>query len=346
LLRHWLHRFVPSHFRDPVGLARRLLRTGDPAALFAMQTALLGVAAAPLDRLLQFAETRRYRNAPAPRLPLIFICGAPRSGTTLVEQVLIQQLPVAFINNLTAIFPRAPLTANRLFRPATRRTTSYHNFYGKTEGLAGPNDGLHLWDRWLGADRMRTRTSLTPQEQRDMRRFFGAMEQLFGKPILTKNNNLNACASLVAEVFDQAVFICMTREPLYLAQSLLRARSDIHGGEDVPYGLTSPAASASDSTGVIEDVCRQALYHERLAQEQRDRIGPRRFWTVRYETFCQDPSALVEAVAVKVLGQPPAAAPARLPPFAVSNAIRMDPSRFAELAATLERLGHAPPDRS
>jgi hypothetical protein len=147
-------------------------------------------------------------------------------------------------------------------------------------------------------------------------------------------------------VFDQAVFICMTREPLYLAQSLLRARSDIHGGEDVPYGLSGPAGSASNSTDVIEDVCRQALYHERLAQEQRDRIGPRRFWIVQYETFCQDPSALVEAVAVKILGRQPPAPGDRLPPFAVSNTVRIDPQRFAALAATLQRLGHAPTNPS
>ena len=310
-----------------------------------MQTALLGLAAAPLDRVLQFAEARRYRKAPAPRLPLLFICGAPRSGTTLVEQVLIQHLPVAFINNLTAIFPRAPLTANRLFRPAVSRRSTYHNFYGKTVGFSGPNDGLHLWDRWLGADRTRARTSLEPEEADAMRRFFGAMEQLFGKPILVKNNNLNACASLVAEVFDQAVFICMTREPLYLAQSLLRARLDIHGGEDVPYGLTGSADSSSGALDAIEDVCRQALYHERLAREQQNRIGPRRFWIVRYETFCQNPSDLVEAVAVNVLGRQPRVTGARLPPFAVSNTVRIPPPRFAEIAATLERLGHPPRGR-
>jgi hypothetical protein len=325
-----------------VGLARRLLRTGDPAALFAMQTALLGLAAVPLDWVLQFAEARRYRNAPAPRLPLIFICGAPRSGTTLVEQVLIQQLPVAFINNLTAIFPRSPLTANRLFRPVASRRSAYHSFYGKTVGFSGPNDGLHLWDRWLGSDRSLAPTSLTPEDRSEMRRFFGAMEQVFGQPILVKNNNLNACASLVAEVFEQSTFICMTREPLFLAQSLLQARLDIHGGENFAYGLTGPAGATSDSPNATEDVCRQALYHHRLAREQESRIGSQRFWIVQYETFCRDPSALVEAVATRVLGQPPAPTGTRLPPFSVSNTVRIDPSRFAELAATLERLGHPP----
>jgi hypothetical protein len=260
--------------------------------------------------------------------------------------VLIKHLPVAFINNLTAIFPRAPLTANRLFRPAApARGGAYHSYYGKTVGLSGPNDGLHLWDRWLGADRTQVRTSLTPKEQRDMQRFFGAMEQTTARPILVKNNNLNACASLVAEVFQQAVFICMTRDPLFLAQSLLQARAHIHGREDLPYGLARPPGSGPASADVVEDVCRQVLYHERVAQEQQSRLGPQRFWIVPYETFCQNPSALVEAVAVKVLGQPAPLVATRLPPFTVSDTVRIDPARFAEIAATLTRLGHTATER-
>ncbi len=306
-----------------------------------MRTALLGLAAAPLDLVLQVAEQRRYRRAKAPRLPLLFVCGAPRTGTTLVEQVLIDHLPVAYINNLTAVFPRAPLTANRIFRPAAPvRAVAYRSYYGKTVGFSGPNDGLHLWDRWLGPDRTKVPHSLTTTEQRDMRRFFGAMEEISGRPIVAKNNILNACASLVAEVFDRASFICMTRDPLFLAQSQLQARLDIHGGDDIPYGLAGAPGSRPDSTDVVEDVCRQVLYHRQIEQEQQRRIGAERFWIVRYEAFCQDPSALVDAVAGKVLGQsgPPAAT--RLPPFGVSNTVRMDPERFRRIAAILAQLGH------
>jgi hypothetical protein len=340
LFRRWLHRFIPSHFHDPVGLARRLLRNGDPAAVFAMQTALLGLAAAPLDMLLQIAEQRRYRNAPDPRLPLLFICGAPRTGTTLVEQVLIDHLPFTFINNLTAVFPRAPLTANRIFRPVPRGGNGYHNYYGKTVGFSGPNDGLHLWDRWLGKDRTKIRGSLTPEEQVDMRRFFGAMEQLFGRPILAKNNSLSACASLVARVFDRAYFICMTRDPLYLAQSQLKARLDIHGRDDIPYGLSQSAGNGSASTDVVEDICRQVLFHEQIVREQQSRIGTERFWVVQYEAFCQNPSALVDEVATRVLGQPSPIGAARLPAFTASTRVRIEPERFSQIAETLRRLGH------
>jgi hypothetical protein len=204
-------------------------------------------------------------------------------------------------------------------------------------GFSGPNDGLHLWDRWLGKDRTKIRGSLTPKEQVDMRRFFGAMEQLFGRPILAKNNSLNTCAALVAEVLDQAVFICMTREPLFLAQAQLVARLDIHGVDDVPYGIDG--VRDARSTDVVEDICRQVLFHHQVAQEQQDRLGPERFWIVEYEEFCRNPSALVDAVAIKVLGQPrpPEAAP--IPPFTVSNSVRIDPERLRHIEATLARLG-------
>jgi hypothetical protein len=209
-------------------------------------------------------------------------------------------------------------------------------------GFSGPNDGLQLWDRWLGKDRTKVRSSLTPSEQEEMRRFFGAMEQLFAKPILVKNNNLNACAELIAEVFDNAFFICMVRDPLFLAQSQLRARLDIHGRADVPYGLAATADSGADPVDVIEDVCRQILYHEQLARDQQKRIGAERFWIIPYEEFCHNPSQLVEKVAVRVLGQPHRPS-MPLPPFTTSNAVRIAPERFHQIATTLAQLGYRSP---
>lgn len=339
--RQWLHRFIPSQIRDPIGLTRRLFRTGDPAAFFAMQTALLGLALAPLDLALQVAEDRKTRRAGAPTRPMVFICGAPRSGTTLVHQVLINNLPVAYVNNLTAVFPRAPLTANRIFRPAIPPNGfSHHSYYGKTDGFAGPNDGLHLWDRWFGTDRTRVRTALTAEEQRQMRQFFGAMQQQYDKPVVAKNNMLNACASLVADVLDTAYFICMSREPLLLAQSQLQARIEINGGDDLPYGLAGTRRLDLDPD---EDVCRQVLFHHHMAVTQQRLVGADRFWIVRYESFCRNPSALVEAVASKILGQDPSNGK-RLAAFPVSDQVRIDPQRFRRLAATLSRLGHPDSD--
>lgn len=337
--RNLLHKYVPQQFHDPFGLLNRLIRSKDRAAWFAVETSLLGLLLTPLDLVLQVRENALYRRAAKPEYPMIFVCGAPRTGTTLVTQVLLNHLPVQYLNNLTAVFPRSPIAANQVFGwLAKRRAVSYSSFYGKSDHFSGPNDALYIWDRWLGNDRGRIRESLTDAERSNMTRFFGAFQTAYPGPLLNKNNNLNVQANVVADVFDNAYFICMTRDPLYLAQSLYLARLEIHGGADVPYGIHDPNRRSPQD--MVEDVCRQALFHHRKIHEQQNRLGAERFWIVPYEQFCSQPEALVTRAAEKILGMSIQAHELRktLAPFAVSNKTRMEPEVFEKIQITLSRL--------
>src|SRR5258708_40214021 len=104
--------------------------------------------------MLAASERRLYARAASPRLPIVIVTGAPRSGTTVVSQVLAAHLPVTFFNNLTAVVPRAPIVANRVFRRLLRpRPPVYRTVYARTAGFANHNDDLHLCDRWLGPGR-------------------------------------------------------------------------------------------------------------------------------------------------------------------------------------------------
>jgi hypothetical protein len=316
-----------------------LIRSKDRAAWFAVETSLLGVLLTPLDIVLQTRENALYRRAPKPMYPMIFVCGAPRTGTTLVTQTLLNHLPVQYLNNLTSIFPRSPIAANQLFGGlAKRRPVPYSSFYGKSDRFSGPNDALYIWDRWLGADRERIRESLTEAEKSNMSRFFGAFQAAYPGPLLNKNNNLNVQANAVGEVLDNAYFICMTRDPLYLAQSLYRARLEIHGNSSVAYGIHDPNRESTQD--VVEDVCRQALFHHRKIHEQQRRLGAERFWIVPYEEFCNQPTALVTRAAEIILGLSLREEDLMktLTPFKVSNQIRMEPEIFEKIQTALARL--------
>lgn len=349
-LRSLLHTFVPSHFDDPVGLAGRMVRSGDRAAIYAMATAALGMAATPLDLVLQVAEKRRYRKAPQPELPLIFVCGPPRSGTTVVAQVLIKNLPVAYINNLTAIFPRSPVVANVIFgKLIKRREIEYRSYYGRTLHLSGPNDGLYLWDRWFGKDRKRVPSGVSELQRREMVAFFGAFEQVFKLPLVTKNNSLNTFAHLVASALDNAYFICLTREAPYLAQSLLKARVEMYGDQKRWYGVEDPerrglSESGDEEIDPIEDVCRQVVFHDRVTREQHKLIGADRFWVIRYEDFCERPGALVERVSREILGQPVDFSKIEAAsPFEAANQVKLEAEVFERINRTLVRLQQPQP---
>ena len=66
--------------------------------------------------------------------PLVFVLGLPRSGTTLLTQLLGHSLDVAVVNNLVARFWLAPVTGMRLSRIilGDEVHTNFLSDYGKT----------------------------------------------------------------------------------------------------------------------------------------------------------------------------------------------------------------------
>ncbi|MGI9432697.1 MAG: sulfotransferase [Myxococcota bacterium] len=335
-LRRALERYLPLHFRDPVGLALRLLRSGSPDAGAAAFQAVLGAAAAPLDLLLRPLERARLERAEAPAKPILFVAGPPRSGTTLVAQTLIHSLRVAYLTNLTGIFPRAPITAGRLFRARlANEKVRARSHYGRTSRIYGPNDGLQLWDRWVGGDRTRIPAALGATERLALNRFFGAYEQEHRRPLVAKNNSLNLFAALVADALPTACFVCLRREPLFLAQSLLQARRHIHGTDTLPYGPHSPDRDVALSP--IDDVCAQIRFHEDTARQQQQAIGAERFRFLSYEAFCADPAAFVMETSEK-LGLP-REAHVQVPPLQASRRRTLPAEEFAELERAVERAG-------
>lgn len=336
-----LRRYVPGHFRQPWGLAGRLLKTRDPAAIYAMSLAAAGVAVSPLDFCLSLLEPRGNDEAKPSTGPLLFVCGGPRVGTTLVCQTLVRHLPVSHFTNLTSLFPAAPLTATRLFaRFLSEPVSEYRSFYGRTTRLSGLNDALYLWDRWLGADRQDASPTLEPSEASEMRRFFAAWRDLTGRPLVAKCNRLNAAVHMVAQALPEATFICVEREPTWHAQSLLQARKMINGAVDSPYGLTSPAAADGDDpiAGVVE----QVQFHAKLAATQEERIGRDRFWRVSYEDFCRNPAVLVNRAADVLWDrhERPELASA-IEPHRAANRRTIDAETFAKIVELLS-VGQSP----
>ena len=327
-----VRRFVPSHFDDPLGVARRALASGAPGGRFAVMLAALGLLASPVDHLLEPRERARYTAAESPRMPILFICGPPRSGTTIVGLSLMRSLEVAYLTNLTSVFPLAPITASRLLHAGPdRRRVSLESYYGRTSGFRAPNDGLYLWDRWLGADRTQISGRLDPQAADAMVRFFGAYEAWTGRPLVAKNNALNAHAHLIASHLPTARFLCLTRDPLYLGQSLLLARREIYGSDRKVYGLAAPALEGPPD--LYRDIASQVAFHEGMARSQQRSLGEDRFQIVSYEDFCAAPGDFVARIGGEMgVIASTKGLPARFEP---SRAIRISAVEFEALRTAI-----------
>jgi hypothetical protein len=340
LWRRAIGPYVPDHIGDPLGLVRRTIQSGGQEGRAAVVYAGLGLMAWPLDLALSFLERARYHAADTSSQPIIIVVGPPRSGTTVIYQSLLKALPVSYFNNLTSVFPMSPITASALaHRPFRNQELALSSYYGRSSKWWGPNDGLYLWDRWFDAGRSQPKNSLLPENAAAMSQFFGAWAQAFGRPLVTKNNSLVSGAHLIAQVLAEAHFIYVDRHPVFLAQSLLRARGDMHGSDEQPYGLHDP--DRPRDIDPIRDVANQIEYHTAMAAKQRSVVGDSRFWSVAYEDFCARPADLAFRVSEEILGLSLDRSwlDGLLPPMAPRNSQKVSDAEFKRIKFEIDRLG-------
>ncbi len=330
-----------KNFHDPFGLLKRMLFSKDRAARSALYRAAAEMFLQPLDQMLEKSERRFLQEkSSASRLPLIFIIGAPRSGTTLFYQTLARFLSVTYFTNLSALFPRAPITASRKFaRLIEKKRFDDHSFYGNVAGLAAPNDGFHIWNRWFGADRYRAPQQIRADAKHEMKIFFNAWQTAFAKPFLNKNNRNTDCVTLLASIFEHAYFLEVRRDPVYVAQSLLLARLRIQGSQEIGWGLHSPTHGAPGKNHIAQ-VCEQVFSIEKKLRADRQCLAPERFMEVSYERFCHNPVEIVQKISQRFLKKKcdETALRQELRPFGVSNEIRIARHEFEMLQARIGEL--------
>lgn len=287
-----------GNFHNPLGLVFRMLTSGKRAAWSALFREGIGKLAVPVDLLLSVSESTKLMAATDERLPVILIVGPPRSGTTLIYQVLGYSLDVTYPNNLGSLLPRSPITASRM---ATKRRAEFQNFYGQTARMSGPNDAFHIWNRWLGSNRYTARTDLSEAEVEEMQRFFHAWTVAHKKPFLNKNNRNAECAAMLAKHLPSSYFVAVRRDPVCVARSLIKAREVVQGDKTVGWGLQCQEQHANeDPLGYVHDVCDQVEKNEQRLADQLSKIDPQRVIEITYESFCTDPNGCIRQIANRI----------------------------------------------
>lgn len=342
--------FIPEHINDPFGLTARLWASEHRSARFTLVLTALGIVLSPIDWIVSIVEraSRHIKNDHLKNSssqnhhlqatgPHIFVCGPARSGTTLVYQVLADQLDVAYTCNASTLFPRSRKLGFRLCQLLEKRhkpaltdhrlpdsETHYQNYYGKTSGFSEPSEANAFWNQWVEPDAADYRTVVTQNGMQQAADYFMLLANAKGLPTLAKNNNANVFANDLLAQLPNSYFICLRRDRKYLAQSLIRARIEINGDIQHSYGVIDTdgkaeyAKEAKTSTPYA-DVLDQIEYLDAQADRQQQHIGPDKFWIIDYETFCDNPSGLINRVLTEILGESPSSQ--TLAPITTSNKV-------------------------
>lgn len=225
----------------------------------------------------------------------VFIIGAPRSGSTLLYQLMLDSFDLGYFSNLHATFYGMPSFLERVVRMSRRRPPrNYRSDYGRTKGWNAPSECGQFWYRFFRRKpAFVTTDDVDPRTLRTLRAVVGAFSKACKKPVLFKNLYSSVRLLPLAEAFPEALFIIVRRDEIEMGCSLLRGRLRKYGSYDRWFSVEPPSVDSLRHLPPHEQVVKQVRDIYALIEEHRVRIGTGRFAEVRYEDLCDDPNGVL-----------------------------------------------------
>ena len=147
------------------------------------------------NEALLVLEDRLTSGFEGPGRPVTFILGPPRTGTTLISQLLADRGGFAYVSNFLARFWLAPYVGSRLEQEVgvreVRPRSTYRSRSGATRGPAEPHEFTFFWNRWFELGQVTQKLGPAELERVDaagLARSVGALEAAWERPVVFKNS--------------------------------------------------------------------------------------------------------------------------------------------------------------
>ncbi len=251
--------------------------------------------------LLLAPHEREQLDLDAPEVyPTLHVVGSPRSGTTLLYQVIASALDVGYVNNLSAAFWLAPTYGVRLARKlgVDRLSSSFSSAFGRTSGVAEPHEFGYFWSHHLRYPDMRQRDAQHEAtiDWPVLRATIIAMAGAQGRPMTFKPMLMAWHMRAMLGHMPRSAFVWISRPARETALSLIKMRRSLYGDE-TRWASLHPHAPELDGEPVWRQVAAQVVLIEKQIGQVADELGPEHVLTVPYSHLCAQPDAVVTDVA-------------------------------------------------
>jgi len=285
-------------------------------------------------RELELYEEREIEHA------LVFVLGLPRSGTTLLSQLLAYCLDAGYVNNFAARFWRAPVHGIRLARliAAGAEPPSFESDYARTKSLLDIHEWGYFWRHWLEKhsfdDVVQAREREDELDWAGLRLALANVQHEFGKPFVAKNMLGAYHLPRLRRELGPVLYVLIERDELDAAVSILDARRKYYDDPRAWWSYIPPEYPRLKDLDEWEQVAGQVHYLARFYQRALAEVGDDAVVRVTYERLAKEPRTVLAEVAGRagaaIRQEPPAEFP-----FRVHADRAEEKDRFARL---LDRL--------
>lgn len=250
-----------------------------------------------LNEALDCLETARGDASDEPLgRPPIFIVGPPRTGSTLLYQLVVQRFDVGYLSNRHCRYYGAPSLVER--RTRTHPPDELSSRYGRTSGPDAPSECPEYWYRFFRrSPQYVPREEMPERQRRRFRASVRAFGDAAGRPLVFKNLVCALRLGPIADALPEAVFVRIRRDLLATATSLLAGRKALYGDYRHWWSSEPPEIDSLRTLPPHEQVVEQVRSIDALIDRALDDIGPDRFNELTYETLCEDAQAALNGIA-------------------------------------------------
>ena len=239
--------------------------------------------------------------------PPIFIIGLPRSGTTVVEQVILEVFKFGYIDNIAAKFWNAPeygIAISTELKPFYRRTHgNFKSKLGFTEEVFGPHEFGYFWKRFFSYEHGDHQVSdhINKKDKQNLKQEIKKLGSIFQLPFVFKNPvAITLNAKLLREIFPEALFIVVEREKVEVADSLLKAREKVCGNINKWFsGIPASCRDLSKDSDPVLKVLQQVEGYKSVVDEFKKFLsGTDKINLISLESFTENPKTEIEKLKI------------------------------------------------
>lgn len=247
-------------------------------------------------------------------LPLIFIFGSARSGTTLALQLFSLSKSIAYPSNFTSRFYKAPLvgalidkimfddTLNFKSETLIERSNGFTSDLGKTKGLLEPNEYWFLWKYLLFGDTFLDKDiddisniPMTKLEQKNVKETISSLPLIYQKPYLLKGMLFNYVIPKIQSIFENSIFVHVKRDIASNVASLKRAREKYFDNFNLWYSFKIPEYHFLKTISNIDkQITGQVYFNNKAIQNGLKKIDKSKKMTIDYDNLCKNPNQYFE----------------------------------------------------
>lgn len=235
--------------------------------------------------------------------PFIFVLGLPRSGTTLISQLIANSLDTGYINNLAARFYLAPLHGVRFAKAVLgdRHSTDYRSRFAHTDNLSDIHEFGYFWRHWLQKEKLGDVARAKEQEAyipwKDLKACLSTLQHEFGKAMIFKNIFGSYHMPKFRELLSKVLFVYIERDELDVACSILDARRKYYGENlDTWWSYAPPEVEELREEHYWKQIAGQIHYLKRYYYSEFAALPEDGVLKVSYAELCQSPEGVTQRI--------------------------------------------------